>query len=183
MHFAVVICGPIASGKSTIVHFCNSELGLKVVSFGSYVRSVAKDVGISDTRETLQGLGDHLFKSRGAAGLLQGALQHAGIKNTDSVVFDGVRHSEVLSEIRKNSKGSIAVFLHAGLAERFQRHNARSPYAISLEEFIAIDEHQVEAGISELKQQCELVIDATQSPSEIQELLRNRFALIRMVQG
>ncbi len=109
--------------------------------------------------------------------MLQGAMQYAGIKCTDSVVFDGVRHSEVLSEIRRNSKGAIAVFLDADLAERFQRHNARSSYIVSLKEFIAIDEHQVEAGISELKQQCELVIDATQSPSEIKEVLRNRFTL------
>jgi dephospho-CoA kinase len=179
MKFAVAVCGPIASGKSTIVDFCNSELGLKVVSFGSYVRAVAKEVGVSNTRETLQELGNCLFNSKGAAGLLQGVLQYAEIKNTDSVVFDGVRHLEVLFEIRRNSKGFLAVFLHSNLHERFQRHNARSSSVISFGEFIAIDGHQVEAGISELKGHCELVIDTTRHPSEIQEVLRNKLTLIR----
>ena len=110
--------------------------------------------------------------------MLQGALQYAEIENTDSVVFDGVRHLEVLSEIRRNSQDSLAVFLHADLHERFQRHNARSSSVISFNEFIAIDGHQVEAGISELKEHCELVIDTTQHASEIQEVLRNKLTPI-----
>ena len=183
MKFTVIICGPIASGKSTLVDFCNSELGLKVVSFGSYVRAVAKEVGLSDTRETLQEFGNSLFNSMGAAGVLQGAMQWAGIKNTDSVVFDGVRHLEVLFEIRRNSKGSLTVFLRANLLERFQRHNARSSSVISLDDFMTIDGHQVEAGINELKDHSELVIDTTQPPSEIQEVLRKRLTRIQEIRG
>lgn len=179
MKFALVICGPIASGKTAVVDFCHSELGFKVVSFGEYVKVLAKEAGMSTTRETLQDLGQSLYSSLGPSALLRAALKYAAITSDDRVVFDGVRHLGALAEIRRCSETSVAVFLTSDLLKRYQRHNARSSSAISPDEFVAIDGHQVEIGINELREHCELVIDTAHPQSEIQEVLRNWLTQIR----
>ena len=96
MKLAVVVCGRIGSGKSTAVDFVTAEFGFRAVSFGRYVRHLAERRGTPSTRDELQDLGDCLFRSRGSSGLLKDALEHFGISGHDSVVFDGVRHPEIL---------------------------------------------------------------------------------------
>ena len=178
MKFAVVICGPIGSGKSAATADLASELGLKVVSFGGYVRAVAEQTGSSSNREMLQDLGENLFKSKGASGLLQAALEYAGIGSDDSVVFDGVRHSGVLTEIRRTSETTIAVFLRVSREERYRRHKARLSSGISLDGFIVIDSHPVEAETNKLDGLCELVIDATLPVAEMLRTLRSQISLL-----
>ena len=45
-------------------------------------------------------------------------------------------------------------------------------HGCSLEEFLAIDRHPVEAGIVRMIEQCDLVVDAVCSATIVQEVLR-----------
>ena len=174
MKFAVVISGRIASGKSTIATHIASEFDLKTVSFGEYVRAISRRTGELEARESLQQLGDSLISTLGASGLLQAALKHSDIQRDDCVVFDGVRHSEILDGIRRSSRNYLAVFLDASLKERHRRYNARLHSPITLDEFLVVDEHPVEVGITELVENCDVTIDAARPVAEIQGILRNR---------
>ena len=173
MKSAVVICGPIASGKSAAVAYVAAEFGLKTVSFGQYVRCVSQQAGDPRTRESLQEIGERLFNSKGALGLLQAALEYAGVKEHDSVVFDGVRHRDVLNEVRKSAESTVAVFLQVGLEERYRRHNARLSLGISLEEFKVVESHPVEVEINSLAELCDMVIDGGQQESKVYRSLKN----------
>ena len=163
MKLAVVVCGRIGSGKSTAVDFVAAEFGFKAVSFGGYVRHLAALRGMPRTRGQLQDLGDSLFKSKGSSGLLQAALEHYGVNSDDSVVFDGVRHPEILADIRQAAEATIAVYLEANQEDRFRRHQVRQCYGWALEEFLVADQHLVEAGNSKLIEQCDIVLDAALS--------------------
>ena len=174
MKLAVVVCGQIGSGKSTAADFIAAEFGFKAVSFGRYVRHLAERRGTPSTRDELQDLGDCLFRSRGSSGLLEDALEHFEINSHDSVVFDGVRHFEVLGDIRQSAGATIAVYLEVNEEERFRRHQARQASGWSLEEFLAIDRHPVEAGIVRMIEQCDLVVDAVCSATIVQEVLRDQ---------
>ncbi len=174
MKLAVVVCGRIGSGKSTAVDLIATEFGLQVVSFGRYVRHLTEQRGVAGTREELQVLGDYLFHSRGSSALLQDALEHYGINPDDSVVFDGVRHPEVLADIRQASEATIAVYLEVHQEERFRRHQTRQPSGSSLEEFLIVDSHPVEAGLDVIIDHCDLVVNAACSATIIQEVLRNQ---------
>ena len=177
MKLAVVVCGQIGSGKSTAVDFVAAEFGFKAVSFGRYVGHMAALRGTPTTRDELQDLGDCLFRSRGSSGLLQDALEHYGVNRDDSVVFDGVRHPEILADIRHASEAAIAVYLEVNQEERFRRHQARQPSGWSLEEFLAIDRHPVEAGIGCMIDHCDFVLDARQPAENIQKMLRDHIIL------
>ena len=172
MKLAVVVCGKIGSGKSTAVDFVTAEFGFKAVSFGSYVRHLAERRGMPSTRDELQDLGDCLFRSRGSSGLLQDALEHFGVNSDDSVVFDGVRHFEILADIRRAAEATIAVYLEVNQEERFRRHQTRQVSGQSLEEFLTIDRHPVEAGIGMIIDHCDLVVNAVCSAAIVQEVLR-----------
>ena len=172
MKLAVVVCGRIGSGKSTAVNFVAAEFGFKAVSFGRYVRHLAERRGMPSTRGALQDLGDCLFRSRGSSGLLQDALGHFEINSHDSVVFDGVRHPEILADVRQASEATIAVYLEVNQEERFHRHQTRQAYGCSLEEFLIVDGHPVEAGIAMIADHCDPVVNAVCSAAAVQDVLR-----------
>lgn len=174
MKFAVVISGRIASGKSTVATYIASEFNLKTVSFGEYVRAISRQTGKLETRQSLQQLGDRLISTLGTSGLLQATLKHSDIQPNDSVVFDGVRHSEILDGIRRSSRNCLAVFLDASLKERHRRYNARLHSPITINEFLVFDEHPVEVSIAALIENCDVTIDAARPAAEIQGILRNR---------
>ena len=109
--------------------------------------------------------------------MLQAALEYAGVGNDDSVVFDGVRHVEILTEIRRSAETAVAVFLHVGLEDRYQRYIGRMAFGISYGEFVAMGNHPVEADIAKLADVCDLVIDAAQPAAEVQRILRNQLSL------
>ena len=176
MKLAVVVCGRIGSGKSTAVDFVAAEFGFKAVSFGSYVRHLAERRGMPSTRDELQDLGECLFRSRGSSGLLQDALEHFGVNSDDSVVFDGVRHFEILADIQHASEATIAVYLEVNQEERFRRHQTRQCCGSTMENFLFADQHLVEAGNSKLIEQCDLVLDGAQPTTVIQNMLRDRLS-------
>ena len=176
MKLAVVVCGRIGSGKSTAVDFVAAEFGFKAVSFGSYVRHLATLRGMPSTRGQVQDLGDCLFRSRGSSGLLRDALEHYGVNPDDSVVFDGVRHPGILAGIRQAAEATIAVYLEANQEERFRRHQARQCYGWTLEEFLVVDQHLVEAGNSKLIEQCDLVLDGARPTTVVQNMLRDQLS-------
>ena len=174
MKLAVVVCGRIGSGKSTAVDVIAAEFGLKTVSFGSYIRHMAALLGTPSTRGQLQDLGDCLVKSKGSSGFLESALEHFGISSHDSVVFDGVRHLKILTDIRQSAEVTIAAYLEVNQEERFRRHRARQASSWSLEEFLIVDEHPVEAGIDIIIDHCDLVVNAACSATIVQEVLRDQ---------
>lgn len=168
MKAAIVICGRIGSGKSTLAAMLASEPSIQVVSFGDYVRQVAQRDGRPDTRSALQSLGDRLYQQLGASGLLQSTLETAGIDSDETVIFDGVRHIDVLSEIRRRAGETVAVYLDASPEVRYERRRSQGSVGLSPEEFEAIDGHIVEGEISALPELCDFVIDASQPLSLLQ---------------
>ena len=174
MKLAVVVCGRIGSGKSTAVNFITAEFGFKAVSFGSYIRHMAALRGTPSTRSQLQDLGDCVFRCKGPSGFLKGALKYFGISRHDSVVFDGVRHLEILTAIKQAAEATIAVYLEVNQDERFRRHRDRQASGWSLEEFLIVDSHPVEAGLDMIIDHCDLVVNAECSSTIVQEVLRDR---------
>ena len=168
MKASIVICGQIGSGKSTVAAFLSSKLSIRIVSFGNYIRHIAQSSGSPSTRNALQDLGDSLYRKIGASGLLQGALEMAGVNDDETVIFDGVRHVEVLSEIRRRAGKTVAVYLDVGPEERYRRRRSQGTDGLSREEFEAIDRHSVEVEIGDLAELCDFMIDASQPLDNLQ---------------
>ena len=171
MDLAVAVCGPIGSGKSTATAFVAHRFGLEAVSFGQYIRHLARLQHLPTDRANLQKLGQCVFTSKGPTGLLQDVLAHFQIENRDSVVFDGVRHPEVLVAIRRFARTTIAVYLDVHPGERFRRHRSRESSDLSLHDHQDFDAHLVESGSSRLIHSCDFVLDAARTAENIHKTL------------
>ena len=177
MKFAIVVCGAIASGKTTTADFLGSHFSLPVVSFGSYVNHMAGQTGLPRHRKSLQDLGDRLYRTLGPAKFLISVLNYFEIKKHQSVVFDGVRHVPILMEIRKCALKTVAVYLDADKEERYRRNKTQLFGGRSPEEFQTIDLHPVELQTQDLKELCDLVLDATQPLPEVRKNLLHRLSI------
>ena len=175
MKFALVFCGRIAGGKTTTAEYVRSKYGVVGVSFGGYVRHLAKTYGFEETRDNLQNIGDLIRALIDERTFLQNTLDLYNIKSDDIVVFDGVRHVETLQAIRSLAS-TVAIYLEASPMVRYERYNSRGNLNLSFSEFMAIDEHHVESDIRNLKLICDEVWDVSKN-SEAQVNVRIDAAL------
>ena len=95
----LAFAGKIASGKSTLSSEVAKALDWKRVSFGDYVRIVAKSQGMEPSREVLQELGETLARTPDE--FCRSMLAHFGWESGEPVVIDGIRHREIVDALRR----------------------------------------------------------------------------------
>lgn len=88
------------AGKSAVSKRVAEKLSVPRVSFGDYVRKVALDRGLPETRETLQDLGQELVRLD-LRGFCTQVINQSSWRPGMSLVIDGVRHCEVLHTLRE----------------------------------------------------------------------------------
>jgi dephospho-CoA kinase len=165
----IAVAGEIGSGKTTVARALAQALDCQLVSFGSYIRSLAGRTNPNDlSRHNLQQLSDEIMASIGPAGLTKSVLTFSGWNRTHSLVIDGIRHPDVLAEIR-NSVAPMPVFLIYidVLPElRYQRVAARD--ALSRAELAVVDSHSTERDVStKIRELADLVIAGNRSAEEL----------------
>jgi dephospho-CoA kinase len=95
----LTFAGSIGSGKSTISRRIAATLGWKYISFGDYVRSIAKSHGLEDSRKTLQDIGQSLI-NEGWEPFCRSILNQVIWVPGESLVIDGIRHIEAIDTLR-----------------------------------------------------------------------------------
>ena len=96
----VGFAGRIGSGKSTISAEVAKTLGWPRASFGDYVRTIARNAGLEESREVLQEIGSSLIE-RGVDDFCRAVLAQSGWNAGEPLVIDGIRHAEVITALRK----------------------------------------------------------------------------------
>jgi len=96
----VGFAGRIGSGKSTISVEVAKTLGWPRASFGDYVRTIARNAGLDESREVLQEIGSSLIE-RGVDDFCRAVLAQSGWNAGEPLVIDGIRHAEVITALRK----------------------------------------------------------------------------------
>jgi dephospho-CoA kinase len=95
MVFVVAFAGKIGSGKTTLSTAISRATGCKRASFGDYVRHVVSTQGLETTRETLQRVGTEILTAN-PLDFCKNVLAHSGWISGESLVIDGLRHSETI---------------------------------------------------------------------------------------
>lgn len=160
MSFAIIFSGKIASGKSTYAKSISSTFHIPIVSFGSFLISYCEKKGVSITRENLQKEGKEWVKERPQE-FLENVLKSLN-KNTDYIIFDGVRHVTIYNLIKKKYSTTLLIFIDVKDEIRYDRYLTRikqSDKKISLEEFINLDYHSTESELDLLKKIADIVLD------------------------
>jgi len=153
--------GGIGSGKSVVSKRVAAALGWPRVSFGDYVRGVARQRGLDQTRETLQEVGAELVAGN-VEDFCRRVLGQAEWSSEESLVVDGVRHVEVMDAIRSMAAPSVSVlvFVDVGRAERKRRVLERAIGDISFEN---AERHSTEIQVGgRLREAADMVIDGRQ---------------------
>jgi len=161
--------GSIASGKSTLSIEVALSLGWQRVSFGDYVRTVAKHQGLGESREVLQTVGASLL-NQGIEQFCSSVLAQVNWKPGQPLVVDGIRHAEVVSTLYRLVTPSklLLVFLAVNESIREARLIEKR---LSYGEYL----HQIEMHSTEVQVQTVLpkMADLTvDSNRKVQELVK-----------
>ena len=132
-----------------MVKYLSNSHSLSLISFGDYVRQVATERHLQQTREVLQLLGSDLLASRGAAMFLQDVISFS--KPTSTIhIIDGIRHGSVIDALRNIYSTSFVIFLNLNDNQRYLRYVSRanpSDPILSFPEFNALSSHSIERDI------------------------------------
>ncbi len=96
---ALALAGGRGSGKTSVASRVTSRVGGNRASFGEYVRSEARRLGIEETTESLQVLGQRLVEA-GPREFAANVLRIAGWNGKGVLIIDGLRHLEILEALR-----------------------------------------------------------------------------------
>jgi len=152
--------GSIASGKSTLSGEVAETLQWSRVSFGGYIRSVARSQGLTESREVLQAIGADLVETE-LEGFCRAVLAQAGWQVGQPNIVDGVRHVKVLDNLREivAPMELYLIFVTVDEATRSVRLLERG--VTSLEKYQHLEQDSTEQQVkADLAHMADLVIDS-----------------------
>jgi dephospho-CoA kinase len=146
MSTVIALSGKIASGKSRLANEFAKEVGWPCVSFGDYVRSVAKSRGLIESREILQEVGDELIRTN-LESFCESVLAQADWKRGQALVIEGVRHAEVNTLLRSLVAPSRYVLAYLKVDDQVRKRRLREE-GIDDQELIHVESHPTEEQVT-----------------------------------
>ncbi len=160
-----IIGGSPKVGKSSLAAKLSKELNCPLLSFGDHVRARARILlgNVAPTRYFLQDLGQELV-SQDPETFCREVLSSAVLSRKRPVVIDGLRHMSLLPFLSKLLDGRElnVIFVEASPEARIKRWGAE----ITRLELTTIDTHPVEAGMAQIREHADLVVDTQTGFSE-----------------
>lgn len=153
MSKAILVCGHICSGKSSVIGNLSKSYGWNVISFGKYIRHLARIKNLPLTRDIYQTLGQEIFEKRGPHQFLQDVIRFNQPTSTIHL-FDGVRHLPMLDAIRAVYQRTFIIYLEIDdnlRYVRFKKRSAQDDSALNYEAFLRLSQQPTERDISRIK--------------------------------
>ena len=168
----VAFSGGVASGKSSVATRIAEQLAWPCASFGGFVRRVARNRGLQESREVLQEIGAEMIGGDLRAFCLA-VIGQTTWEGSGSLVLDGVRHMEILPIIREviAPVELFMIFVDTPRELRLSRLEQRG-YKEG-KAFDQVEAHSTELQVPSLEKLADLRIDGTRG---IEELTREVIA-------
>ncbi len=169
--------GRVGSGKTSISEEVAHHYNWPRVSFGDYVRKMAKERGLdSSSRNVLQSLGETLIKS-GIEEFCQSVIKQAAWKPGQSLVIDGIRHQDVLNKLKEIVSPSSFVLVYISINEENRWRRIAQRDGLSSNELNNVDEHSTEKETKlVLEQLADIIIDGEQPIEMAVKQISNRLS-------
>lgn len=167
MPLVVAFAGRIGSGKTTITSAVARTLGWPRASFGDYVRSVARQQQLKETRQNLQNLGTHLLR-QDAHGFCASVLSSCGWKPPADLLIDGLRHVETIDLIRQLVTPAILKIVFITVQEGTRLTRLRERGEGNADAISQVEDHSSEQQVNfELREVTDLVVDGDRPVGEV----------------
>ncbi len=153
---AIIISGEICSGKSTLATAISTTTGKAVASFGGFLRNYCLVKNIEATRQNLQDIGES-FIQKDPKLFLARVISYS--QGDASIIFEGVRHKSILTEISNGVELLKSIYIETNELTRHERYKAKHLEDLSIEEFRIKCSHPVEREITLLKNVADIVLD------------------------
>lgn len=155
----LAFAGQIGSGKSSVSRAVAKELRCRYVSFGDYVREVARLRGLGSERVTLQDLGASLIQDRGWDQFCLAVLAQADWSPGEPLVIDGIRHSEAVYTLQRLIAPSSLVLVYIDVDEAIQARRLESRGTTHSRDLHRIKAHPTERQVAALAEIADLIVD------------------------
>ena len=165
--FSAMVCisGRVGSGKSFVADALAGELGSRVLSFGDFVKSVARSTGGSDSRDSLVDIGQS-WVDRDCEEFVAAALSFVGWSLGESLVVDGLRHHCVRSVLEARAGGQPFFHLHVRTPTSIRSNRLKQRG--EARELAALDRDATERDVSTLAELADLIVNGE---SEVETLV------------
>ena len=172
----IAFSGGIKSGKTAISQNIASKLKWNRVSFGDYIRNIAKEKDLTPSREILQQIGEEVIK-QGLKKFCKNVLDMAQWENGENLIIDGIRHKEIFEIIKKitNPSNIYLIYISLDVKEREKRIDE----TLEINKLKNYDQHSTEIQvISTLSNISDLIVDGNKQidiiVSEILDWITNK---------
>ena len=158
---AVAFSGRLGSGKSTLANEVAAHLGCPVASFGGYLRRVAAERGLPDTRESLQTLGADILEREGPRPFAEAVLRSVGWSPPQVVVVEGVRHAAMVPVLRELVMPLPLLLVYLQTPEEVRLHRLKERGGEELAKLSITESHSTEADVRDkLRHMADLLLDS-----------------------
>ncbi len=154
-----VISGASRVGKTSLARGLANALNLPIIAFGDYVRSQASLIsdGAVPARRNLQDLGQRLVQEDPEA-FCRGALLWGRFSLGQSVIFEGLRHFDLLPILRRLVGESPLKLIYIDAPANLRSSRWDGP--ITQDELARTDSHPVEAQLGQIRENADLIVDS-----------------------
>ncbi len=155
----IAFAGKIGSGKTTITTSLADALAWPRVSFGDYVRSVARERGLEETREVLQFVGTEILRADPRA-FCNSVLANSGWKAGQNLLIDGLRHAETIKIISELTRAETLDIIFVKISEEVRLSRLKGREGSDPSYRALVEAHSSEAQVtSALADAADFVVD------------------------
>jgi cytidylate kinase len=159
MNVVIGLAGKIGSGKTTLGPVLAKTLGAAQASFGNYVRQIARQQNLAETREHLQQIGEELVENDPAA-FCRAVIAQAQRQPGQSLVIEGFRHGKVVRIIREMVAPTLFCLIFVALEEPLRVARIAQRQREQIETLPLLEAHSTEREVAlELATQADLIVD------------------------
>jgi adenylate kinase family enzyme len=164
----ICLCGAPGSGKTTIAKAVAGQIGLQCGSFGDYVRSRAREQGLSADRGSLQRLGQSLV-DQGPRDFCQATLDWLGWTPPHGLILEGLRHVSVYEALQALVHPIQVSLIFIDVDQALQRDRLKSRGGEELSRALMTD--PTEREITWLRDRADLIVPGPETPEAAVEAI------------
>lgn len=161
------LAGKIGSGKSTVASCLASTLNWPCISFGNYIRSISRQRGINESRDSLQKLGEALI-NEDAERFCRSVLSQAIWEERQQLIVEGIRHVQIADLLRKIISPTEFRLIYISLDEQLRELRIRGRGDIDSDRLQEQEKHSTEIDSNHLLTTiADLVVDGSKSSEQL----------------